>query len=132
MTATDWWEQAVCARVDPEVWFPASRRIAELNRAKELCADCPVRAQCLDEAMRAEGAAGASNRSGVFGGQSPTARRRLYETDPVRWGGPPTDVAPVKSAAAQLAARGRPIQEIAERYEVTTRTAHRWIQQARA
>ena len=41
-----------CSR-DPELWF--SEHPAELERAKTLCGDCPIRRQCLNEALdRAE------------------------------------------------------------------------------
>ncbi|HET9498822.1 MAG TPA: WhiB family transcriptional regulator [Marmoricola sp.] len=50
-----------CATDDADLWF--SERPAELNRAKQLCAGCPVRELCL---------AGAHERRepwGVWGGE---------------------------------------------------------------
>lgn len=42
-----------CHRGDPDLWFAESP--AALDRAKALCADCPVRTWCLDAALeRAE------------------------------------------------------------------------------
>ncbi|MGW5270393.1 WhiB family transcriptional regulator [Rhodococcus sp. NPDC003994] len=42
-----------CHRGDPDLWFAESP--AALERAKALCADCPVRAWCLEAALeRAE------------------------------------------------------------------------------
>lgn len=42
-----------CHVGDPDLWFADSP--ADLERAKALCADCPVRAQCLSAALeRAE------------------------------------------------------------------------------
>lgn len=52
---------APCQRQNPELWFAESP--ADVERAKALCADCPLRAQCL---------AGAIERSepwGVWGGE---------------------------------------------------------------
>ena len=50
-----------CRRFDPDLWFSDSP--AELELAKSLCGDCPVRVECL---------AGAVERAepwGVWGGQ---------------------------------------------------------------
>lgn len=42
-----------CSKSDPELWF--AERPAELNLAKALCAQCPIKATCLAEALeRAE------------------------------------------------------------------------------
>ncbi|WP_084216919.1 WhiB family transcriptional regulator [Pseudonocardia spinosispora] len=42
-----------CSKSDPELWF--AERPAELNLAKALCAQCPIKAACLAEALeRAE------------------------------------------------------------------------------
>ena len=42
-----------CHTVDPDMWF--SEVPAELERAKQLCEACPIRAQCLAAALeRAE------------------------------------------------------------------------------
>jgi WhiB family redox-sensing transcriptional regulator len=54
-------EQLPCRRGDPELWFAESP--ADVELAKALCVDCPVRAECL---------AGALERRepwGVWGGQ---------------------------------------------------------------
>ncbi|ROS76865.1 WhiB family transcriptional regulator [Cellulomonas sp. PhB143] len=50
-----------CRNEDPELWF--AERTADVERAKALCADCPLRAGCL---------AGAVERAepwGVWGGE---------------------------------------------------------------
>jgi WhiB family transcriptional regulator, redox-sensing transcriptional regulator len=38
-----------CSAHNPDLWFAEAP--AELERAKQLCAGCPVRAQCLDSAL---------------------------------------------------------------------------------
>jgi WhiB family transcriptional regulator, redox-sensing transcriptional regulator len=38
-----------CHVSDPDLWFADNP--AELERAKELCADCPIRRMCLAEAL---------------------------------------------------------------------------------
>lgn len=50
-----------CLVHDPELWFASTPRGVE--RAKELCQDCPVRAMCLD------GALARREPWGVWGGQ---------------------------------------------------------------
>ena len=55
------WPELPCHVGDPDLWFAEDP--ADLERAKELCADCPIRRQCLDAALqRAEP-------WGVWGGQ---------------------------------------------------------------
>lgn len=44
-----WRVSAVCAQVDPELFFPA-KGVSALP-AKRVCAGCPVRAECLVEAL---------------------------------------------------------------------------------
>lgn len=39
-----------CQTDDPELWF--AERPAELGRAQRLCRECPIRAQCLEGALR--------------------------------------------------------------------------------
>lgn len=42
-----------CRRDDPDLWFAESPAV--LERAKQLCAQCPIRSGCLDAALdRAE------------------------------------------------------------------------------
>lgn len=71
-----WHLLAACSGHDPELWFPTGdpgsdgyRRQAEDARA--VCDDCPVSAECLDDALRA----GATD--GVWGGLDPDQRRAL-------------------------------------------------------
>ena len=50
-----------CRRFDAELWFAESP--ADVERAKALCGDCPLRAQCL------EGAVARREPWGVWGGE---------------------------------------------------------------
>jgi WhiB family redox-sensing transcriptional regulator len=65
----DWRDRAVCAQVDPDLWFP--EKGGSTREAKQLCLSCPVRAQCLDFAMAHE------ERFGIWGGRSERERRRM-------------------------------------------------------
>lgn len=42
-------QQIPCQRLEPELWF--SEDPADLEYAKSLCADCPLRTMCLDGAL---------------------------------------------------------------------------------
>jgi WhiB family redox-sensing transcriptional regulator len=64
-----WEESARCGQYDPEIFFDPTAR-AE-RRAKSICAQCPVRLDCLECALsvRAE--------FGVWGGLNGQERRSL-------------------------------------------------------
>lgn len=47
--AERWYELAVCAQTDPEVFFPGPR--ANAMPARRICRACPVQAECLAEAL---------------------------------------------------------------------------------
>lgn len=66
-------EQALCAQVDPEQWFP--ERGEPNHAAKAICWRCPVRQACLDFAMTTETAD--HHRFGIWGGYSAIERTRL-------------------------------------------------------
>jgi len=67
--AAGWRELALCAQVDPELWFPESGQ--PNGKAKLVCSWCDVRAECLAFALEA------NEQYGVWGGLSPEERRRL-------------------------------------------------------
>ena len=64
-----WTDQAACRGTDTEIFYPANSD--EEAEALSICATCPVRAQCLDYAIR--------NREtyGIWGGATPEQRRRM-------------------------------------------------------
>jgi len=71
-----WAAYAACSEpgVDPELFFPLgdfglSARPAAAAMA--ICARCPVRAECLDWALRV------GEPAGIWGGTTPDERRRL-------------------------------------------------------
>jgi len=67
-----WRRRAACARrgVDPELFFPEQGGRPE--PAKRICARCPVRAACLDDALATR------DEYGIRGGMTPGERRRLW------------------------------------------------------
>jgi hypothetical protein len=54
-SSRDWRLVAVCATVDPELFFPTAETgpvyDAQVIAAKRVCAGCPVRPECLTEAL---------------------------------------------------------------------------------
>lgn len=71
---TAWRERAACRSEDPELFFPIGidgPGLLQVQRAKAVCARCPVIAECADAAM----AAGESH--GVWGGMDERERRDL-------------------------------------------------------
>lgn len=63
-----WAEQALCAEVDRDTFFPEVGESAK--PAKSVCAGCEVRTQCLDHAL-----AIGELWHGIWGGMSPAERR---------------------------------------------------------
>ena len=49
-----WKDAALCAQVDPDLWFPADGRSDVAVTARRICGGCPVRAECLDHAVSLE------------------------------------------------------------------------------
>lgn len=78
----DWREQAACrgvAKENYDVFFPeyAGDTYGGLwSRARKFCAECPVTAQCLADALDNE--LGLRTRNGMWGGKTP--KERDYES----------------------------------------------------
>jgi len=68
---TQWMARGNCAEKPPSVFFPSDGVGVEV--AKRVCADCPVKNQCLEYAL--------DNRidHGVWGGTSERERRRILK-----------------------------------------------------
>jgi WhiB family redox-sensing transcriptional regulator len=66
-----WRQRAACAApdVDPELFFPEKGGAA--GPAKRICADCPVKAPCLADALATH------DEHGIRGGLTVRERRRL-------------------------------------------------------
>lgn len=68
-----WQDSAVCAQIGGDIWHP--ERGTSMKEAKGICADCPVRRQCLQHAIDHD------ERFGIWGGLSERERRRLKAAD---------------------------------------------------
>lgn len=77
---TRWLLEAVCASVDPELWFPQKRRGPAPAEAPEdpaiaICRSCPVRvSHCLPYARALESGLPLEFRFGIFAGRTPRQR----------------------------------------------------------
>jgi WhiB family redox-sensing transcriptional regulator len=65
----EWMIGAVCAEVDPEIFFP--EKGGSTRDAKRVCMGCDVRVECLEYALERQ------ERFGIFGGKSERERRRI-------------------------------------------------------
>jgi WhiB family redox-sensing transcriptional regulator len=66
-----WREDAACAGLENDLFFPAGEEESLAATAKAVCAACPVQEQCLQYAL-------ATNQTeGVWGGMTGPERRRL-------------------------------------------------------
>lgn len=73
MWVDDWTVQAACRNRRPDELFV---RGAEQNRAKRVCLGCPVRTECLAEALDNQ------IEWGVWGGMTERERRALLKSQP--------------------------------------------------
>lgn len=72
-TSEDWRVLAACRTEDPALFFPSDEEHHSTNysQAKQICAACPVRTECLHYACRN------SIIHGFWGGLPPKARRPI-------------------------------------------------------
>jgi WhiB family redox-sensing transcriptional regulator len=68
-----WWEKARCRGLPTSVFFGVDERMSkeEIVEAKKLCGECPVRRECLWDAMQRD------EPSGVWGGLTRREREAL-------------------------------------------------------
>jgi WhiB family redox-sensing transcriptional regulator len=79
----EWMSDAACRGVEPEVFFPSTDG---WNRARAICAECPVAGQCREWNDRAEGGVTTVGiLYGLYAGETPkerAARRKRGGHDP--------------------------------------------------
>lgn len=113
---SDWRERALCAEVDPELFFPEGQG-ASSNEAKRVCAACDVIDACLAFAL-AEGPF-----DGVWGGTSAFERRGMSDGRERR-----KAVSTERARFARLAAsRGAETCDIADHLGVDENTVSRYL-----
>jgi WhiB family redox-sensing transcriptional regulator len=71
----EWFDEAVCRGVSPSLFFPDRGDMAVAQRARAICAVCPVRRPCLEYALAND------EHHGIWGGttghQRAAMRRRV-------------------------------------------------------
>jgi WhiB family redox-sensing transcriptional regulator len=72
-TRSEWSARAACSQADPDVLFVSG---AAQNRAKQVCMGCPVRVECLADALDSH------VEFGVWGGMTERERRALLRRRP--------------------------------------------------
>lgn len=91
---SDWWEDAACKGLDPNIWFPERPQGRDYFAiARGYCQMCPVIDACLAEALLL---ATEDDRFGMFGGHTPKERARLREGKPAA---KPQTIKPVPTRA---------------------------------
>jgi WhiB family redox-sensing transcriptional regulator len=78
-----WWDEAACVGKE-KLFFsgeplgrPAKGQVSTRSRQREVCLGCPVRDDCLRDAMAFESGRAQSYRWGMWGGLSPNERYDL-------------------------------------------------------
>ena len=46
------WKGALCAEVDPELFFPLKGKFLEAQNAKRICNRCELKQKCLEYALK--------------------------------------------------------------------------------
>ena len=106
---TGWQDHALCAQVDPELWFPEEGQSG--RPAKLICRRCPVQAECRDAALAQP------ERYGIWGGVSYKER--------LGFNAPPERQAESAREHARLIT-ALPAREAAQEIGVSERTIQRW------
>lgn len=70
----DWMQSALCAQIGGDLWFPDQGDGAAAQKAKKVCAQCPVINTCLAYSLTN------NELHGVWGGRSPEERKQLRRT----------------------------------------------------
>lgn len=69
-----WRRDAICRDTDPDLFFPVGTTgyaLVQIERAKQVCGECPVRVDCLQYALDT------NQDSGIWGGTSEEERRTI-------------------------------------------------------
>jgi WhiB family transcriptional regulator, redox-sensing transcriptional regulator len=75
ITAISWMDNASCVGEDANLWFPNDKdAVNKAKQAKVICADCPVKMQCLELALTERIS------YGIWGGLTSDERDRLRQS----------------------------------------------------
>lgn len=79
--SADWEERARCRTVGADPFYPDGRGqqyLAAAEKAKAVCAHCPVQRDCLALALHLEAGADLAGRAGIWGGTTPRERHTIH------------------------------------------------------
>lgn len=71
--AGGWSARAACRGMDTELFFPSKGNVQQVQEAKAVCYGCPVREDCLEEALSFEG----NKDFGILGGLDEVERSAI-------------------------------------------------------
>jgi WhiB family redox-sensing transcriptional regulator len=77
-----WLARAACGDQDPELFFPERGQQAKAQTARQVCAGCQVKTECLEVAVK--GATSRQDDHGIFGGTKPHERTGLRGNQPAQ------------------------------------------------
>lgn len=77
----EWQDDALCAQTDPEAFYP--EKGGSTREAKRVCLACPVRDECLQDALER------NDQHGIWGGLSHRERSKLRCRNILMSGAPP-------------------------------------------
>lgn len=98
----EWAHFAACLETSVQM-YPGEDDKAGIELAKEVCAACPVRAECLDEAQRT------GDRWGIWGGYTAEERRTMRRNAARRTAAPERQRKPV---ARRVPVANRPVTDV--------------------
>lgn len=70
--AEPWQVEGLCSQVGGDLWFPEDGALG--NDAKRVCAQCPVRVECLEYALEN------NEKYGIWGGTGAHERKLILRT----------------------------------------------------
>jgi WhiB family redox-sensing transcriptional regulator len=76
-----WRKAAICRDTDPDLFFPVGTTgyaLVQIDRAKQVCGECPVHPDCLQYALDT------NQDSGIWGGTSEEERRSIRRQQTAR------------------------------------------------
>lgn len=111
-------DQALCAQTDPTMFFPEHEGSG--TPAKKICASCPVREACLQEALAD------ANSVGVWGGTTTHERKVMRRELGIR---PQPLTFSVRSKVHTLTSFGWTPEQIASELHVGVRQVRRYLEE---
>lgn len=75
--ARAWLKAAACLGLGDDMY--PDNNVGDIEHARRICAPCPVREECLADAMEMEGGRTAKGRHGIRAGLTGGQRRALYD-----------------------------------------------------